>query len=363
MPAAADRLSRRLTFDAAAIETHYALLAEIDAVKLAMGLAPRLAPRIAARLTHSMIVTSTGASNRIEGNRLTDRDVELLYRNDTGRKLRTRDEQEVVGYFETLELVLKSHRDMAVNESLILQLHRDMLRYSEKDQRQRGVYKFAPNRVEARDATGRIVGIVFDPTPPHLSPKEMRELVEWLNWADGKNFKHPLIRIANFVFEFLAIHPFQDGNGRVSRLLTNLLLLRNGYAFAALSSHESAIERQKADYYLALRQTQTTWKSKRENIAPWVDFFLRIVRTQAVDALRLFRSDHGADLLSQKQSDLWQWISNRNVTEFSRKEAIAALRFSPRTVEAAVKKLLDLGWLKRIGEGRATRYRRLDRSE
>ena len=129
---------------------------------------------------------------------------------------------------------------MPVRESLILQLHRDMLRHCERDERQRGSYKFGPNQVEARDADGRVVDVLFDPTPPHLTPKEMSELVGWLAWADQNGFKHPLVRIANFVFEYLAIHPFQDGNGRTSRLITNLLLLRHGYAFAWAQARDEA---------------------------------------------------------------------------------------------------------------------------
>ena len=223
-----DRLSKRLTFSPERTEAIYAVLAEIDAVKMAFRLTGKLPPQTISRLTQSVIVTSTGASNRIEGNRLTDDEVEALYRNLRIRKFRTRDEQEVAGYLEMLELILGSYTDMKLSEALILQLHRDMLKYSEKDERQRGNYKFGANRVEAKDQSGNVVGVLFDPTPPHLTPKEMRELVEWFGWADANAFRHPLIRIGNFIFEYLAIHPFQDGNGRTSRLLTNLMLLQQG---------------------------------------------------------------------------------------------------------------------------------------
>lgn len=216
-----DRLSRRLRFSAERTESLYAILAEIDAIKNAIQITDKLLPQTIDRLTQSAIVTLTGASNRIEGNRLSDDEVEALYRNLRIRRFRTRDEQEVAGYLEMLELILDTHADMALSESLLLQLHRDMLKYSEKDERQRGAYKFGPNRVEAKDHDGNIVGAIFDPTPPHLTPKETQELVAWYGWAEAENFKHPLIRIGNFVFEYLTIHPFQDGNGRTSRLLTN----------------------------------------------------------------------------------------------------------------------------------------------
>ena len=155
-----DRLSKRLTFSPEQTEALYAILSEIDAVKHTFRLTDRLAPQTINRLTQSVIVTSTGASNRIEGNRLSDDEVEALYRNMHIRKFRTRDEQEVAGYLEMLELVLASYADMPVTEALILQLHRDMLKYSDKDERQRGTYKFGPNRVEAKDQSGNIIGVI-----------------------------------------------------------------------------------------------------------------------------------------------------------------------------------------------------------
>lgn len=354
----ADRLSKRLTFSPERAEAVFAVLSEIDAVKTAFRITGKLPPQTISRLTQSVIVTSAGASNRIEGNRLTDEEVEALYRNLRVRKFRTRDEQEVAGYLETLEMILGSHSDMKLNEALILQFHRDMLKYSEKDERQRGNYKFGPNRVEfAKDQSGNIVGVIFDSTPPHLTPKEMRELVEWYGWAEANAFKHPLIRIGNFVFEYLAIHPFQDGNGRTSRLLTNLLLLQHGYAFTALVSHEKLIEERKAEYYLALNRAQSSWKSDSEDIYPWLIYFLEIIKAQATKVLELIEQDNIESLLSEKQLALWQWAQSRKSPEFSRKDAVEALNFPARTVESIIKKLEGLKRLERIGEGRSTRYR------
>lgn len=352
-----DRLSKRLTFSAERTEELFAVLSEIDAIKTAFRLTAKLAPQTITRLTHSVIITSTGASNRIEGNRLTDKQVQALYRNLHIRKFKTRDEQEVAGYLEMLERVLESYADMPLSESLILQLHRDMLQYSDKDERQRGAYKFGPNRVEAKDAQGNLVGVIFDPTPPHLTPKEMQESVEWYQWADKENFKHPLIRIGNFIFEYLAIHPFQDGNGRTSRLLTNLLLLQHGYGFTAFVSHEKLIEARKADYYLALNRAQGSWKSKKEDVTPWLAYFLSIVKAQADQAIALIEGDNIEALLSEKQLALWQWAQARNEPTFGRKDAVEALGFPARTVESIIKKLLDLKRLERIGAGRSTRYR------
>ena len=355
------RLSTRLALRPEVAEAVYAILSDIDAVKNTVRLTGELLPQTVERLTHSVIVTSTGASNRIEGNRMNDDEVEALYRNLRIRKFRSRDEQEVAGYLEMLELILASHDDMAVTESLILQLHRDTLKHSDKDEGQRGRYKLGPNRVEAKDQSGNLVGVLFEPTPPHLTEKEMRDLVGWWGWAEASGFKHPLIRIANFVFEFLAIHPFQDGNGRTSRLLTNLMLLQKGYGFAALVSHEGLIEARKADYYLALNRTQTSWKSDEEDITPWLLYFLEIVKAQAEETLRILEDQRVEDLLSEKQQALWSWATRHGPPEFSRKQAAEALGFPLRTVEASIKKLLNLKRLERIGQGRATRYRIIER--
>ena len=351
------RLTRRLALPPDVVEPVYSMIAEIDAVKTGWRLTGRLLPQTIERLTQSVLVTSTGSSNRIEGNRLSDDEVEALYRNLRIRKLRTRDEQEVAGYLEMLELVFGRYRDIPLGESTVLQLHRDMLKYSTKDTRHKGGYKFGPNRVEARDRSGKVVGIIFEPTPPHLVQKEMQELMAWYAWATAGQLKHPLILIANFVFEYLAIHPFQDGNGRTSRLLTNLMLLQQGYEFTSVASHEKLIEANKADYYLALNKTQKLWKTRQEDISHWLLFFLRIVQGQARQAAGILEEDHFEHLLSAKQLELWRWASALPGREFSRKTAMAALDFPARTTESIIKKLLELKKLERIGEGRATRYK------
>lgn len=351
------RLTTRLVLKPSIVEPIYSMIAEIDAVKTSWKLTGKLLPQTIERLTHSVIVTSTGSSNRIEGNRLNDAEVESLYKNLRIRKFRTRDEQEVAGYLEMLERVFASYRDIPVKESSILQLHRDMLKHSDKDARHKGQYKFGPNRVEAKDRSGKVVGIIFDPTPPHLVQKEMQELVDWYDWAVASHAKHPLLLIANFIFEYLAIHPFQDGNGRTSRLLSNLMLLQQGYDFASVVSHEKLIEANKADYYLALNKTQKTWKTRKEDLSEWLLFFLRIVQAQARQALKILEGDHFEYLLSEKQLELWRWAAGLPEREFSRKSAMAALGYPARTAESIIKKLLDLKKLERLGEGRATRYK------
>ena len=351
------RLSARLQLSAETTERIYAMIAEIDAVKNTYILTNRLLPQTIERLTQSVIVTSTGASNRIEGNRLSDEEVEVLYRTMHIKSFKTRDEQEVAGYLEMLERVFTYYEDIPVNEGHILQLHRDVLRYSTKDEGHKGRYKLGANRVEAKDQSGNVIGVVFDPTPPHLTEKEMRELIGWYEWALAEKFKHPLTLIANFIFEYLAIHPFQDGNGRTSRMLTNLMMLQQGYSFATLVSHERLIEQSKAVYYLALNKTQQSWKSPQEDMSKWLVFLFEIFLGQARQAQQLLEGDQFEYLLSEKQLAFWEWVQNLGDATFSRKEAIEALGFPPRTIEQIMKKFLDMKKIEQFGQGRATRYR------
>ncbi len=349
------RVHQRLNLDSSIVEEVYSSISEIDTVKQSWRLTGKLLPQTIERLTRSVIITSTGSSNRIEGNRLTDIDVESIYKNLRIKKFKTRDEQEIAGYIECLEVIFSNYQDMSLRESLILQLHYEMLNHSDKDSRHKGNYKFGSNRVEAKDHSGNVVGVIFDPTLPHLVKKEMQELIDWYNWAVSTKYKHPLILIANFIFEYLAIHPFQDGNGRTSRLLTNLLLLQSGYAFTQVVSHERIIEANKADYYLALNKTQSTWKSDKENITHWLLYFLDVMKKQSSQALKIIEGDNIEYLLSEKQLSLWRWAIDYD-GEFGRKDAVEALSFPERTVESIIKKLLDLKKLEKIGEGRATRY-------
>ncbi len=349
------RIHKRLSLNPSIVEEIYSTLAEIDGVKNSWQISGKLLPQTLKRLTRSVIVTSTGSSNRIEGNRLSDQEVENLYKNLHIKKFKTRDEQEIAGYLQSLEVIFNNYNDISVSESTILTLHQDMLIHSDKDVGHRGQYKFGSNRVEAKDQSGNIVGVIFNPTPPYLVKKEMQELVEWYNWAVSTKAKHPLILMANFIFEYLAIHPFQDGNGRTSRLLTNLMMMHHGYLFTSIVSHESIIEAHKLDYYRALNQTQNSWKTDVEDISPWLLFFLDVIRAQSNQALKIIEGDNIEYLLSEKQLALWQWI-NSHGHEFSRKDATEALGFPERTVESIIKKLLDLKHIQRLGQGKATRY-------
>jgi Fic family protein len=257
-----------------------ALIAEIDEFKGAWRALGTLAPERLKALRHVATIESIGSSTRIEGSKLTDREVERLLANLEIKKFDTRDEQEVAGYAEAMETIFHSWQDIPISENHIKQLHRDLLRYSEKDERHRGEYKTLSNSVAAFNEDGKQIGIVFETATPFDTPRLMAELVGWLNEARDLKRTHPLLVVAVFVVVFLEIHPFQDGNGRLSRVLTTLLLLQASYAYVPYSSLESVIENNKEGYYLGLRQTQGTIRTNAPNWQPWLLFFLRALQQQ-----------------------------------------------------------------------------------
>jgi Fic family protein len=256
------------------------LIAELDEFKGAWQALGTLAPERLSALRRVATIESIGSSTRIEGSRLSDREVERLLSNLEIKSLATRDEQEVAGYAETMELVFRSWAEITLTENHIKQLHRDLLKYSEKDAHHRGQYKTQPNNVAAFDETGKQVGIVFETATPFDTSRRMSDLVAWTSDAFTSRQLHPLLVTAIFTVVLLEIHPFQDGNGRLSRILTTLLLLRAGYAYVLYSSLESVIEQSKEGYYLSLRQTQVTIQTAAPNWQPWVVFFLRALQQQ-----------------------------------------------------------------------------------
>jgi len=256
------------------------LLTEIDEFKGAWRALGTLAPDRLLALRRVATIESIGSSTRIEGSKLTDREVERLLADLEIKKFESRDEQEVASYAGVMETVFGSWQHIPINENHIKQLHRDLLRYSEKDERHRGEYKKVSNSVAAFDEEGKQIGIVFDTATPFDTPRRMAELVAWLTEARDLRSLHPLLIVAVFIVVFLEIHPFQDGNGRLSRILTTLLLLQADYAYVPYSSLESVIENNKESYYLALRQTQGTIDSDAPNWQPWLTFFMRALHQQ-----------------------------------------------------------------------------------
>ena len=256
------------------------LVARIDEFKGAWRTLGTLAPERLSALRRVATIESIGSSTRIEGSKLSDREVEQLLSNLEIKSFATRDEQEVAGCAELMDLVFSSWQDIPFTENHIKQLHQTLLRYSEKDTWHLGNYKTNSNSVAAFEETGAQIGVVFQTASPFDTPRLMTELVAWVNQERETARLHPLLIIALCVVVFLEIHPFQDGNGRLSRVLTTLLLLQAGYAYVPYCSLESVVEASKEAYYLALRQTQGTIRTEAPNWQPWLLFFLRSLAEQ-----------------------------------------------------------------------------------
>ena len=221
------------------------LIAEIDEFKGTWRAIGRIAPERLSSLRRVATIESIGSSTRIEGAKLSDREVERLLSNVEIKSLATRDEQEAAGYADTMETVFANWDAIDFTENHIKQFHRDLLKYSGKDERHRGEYKTLPNHVEAFGPDGKSLGVVFETATPFDTPRLMAELIAWTRESLDLGEIHPLLVTAIFVVVFLEIHPFQDGNGRLSRILTTLLLLRAGYAYVPYGSLESIIEQSK----------------------------------------------------------------------------------------------------------------------
>ncbi|WEF22986.1 Fic family protein [Paracoccus sp. S3-43] len=332
-----------------------ALIAEIDEFKGAWRALGTLAPERLSALRRVATIESIGSSTRIEGSRLSDRDVERLLANLDVKSFATRDEQEVAGYAEVMELVFRSWDDIAITENHIRQLHRDLLVHSEKDAWHRGNYKTSSNSVAAFDEDGKQIGVVFETATPFDTPRLMAELVGWLTSEREQRRLHPLLVIAVFTVVFLEIHPFQDGNGRLSRILTTLLLLQAGYAYVPYSSLESVIEQSKEGYYLALRQTQGSIRSEAPNWQPWLTFFLRALQQQMK---RLAAKVEREKLVLPSLPELSLRILD-HAREHGRVSAGDMIRLtgaSRNTLKQQFRQLVDNGHLVRHGGGRTTWY-------
>ena len=328
---------------------------EIDQLKAQWIDGAELDREVLTRLKKSVLITSTGASTRIEGSRLSDDDIEKLLRGLSVEKFKSRDQQEVAGYYELLTNVFDSYQSIPFSESTIKFFHKELLKHVEKDKEHRGEYKKKDNKVAMVDAMGNPIEIVFDTTPAYLTAKEMQEIVEWTQTALIEKKYHPLLIIGNFLVEFLKIHPFTDGNGRLSRILTNLLLLQQGFVYMPYISHEKLVEDNKPEYYVALRQSQKTFGTDKENITPWLRFLFTILAEQSKRAVELLSHEQTEKLLSPQQEIVWKYIQEiREATPITISNATKVPR---PTINQVLTKLLKLKKIERIGSGRGTRYR------
>ena len=302
-------------------------------------------------------VQSIGSSTRIEGSRLSDGEVEKLLSKVKITRFETRDQEEVMGYFEALETILENHAEMPFSESTILQLHGILLRHSGKDVRHRGGYKALPNSVNATypDGTRKTI---FATTPPHLVRKEMESLLAWTREHLEAGSIHPLLVTGLFVYEFLSIHPFQDGNGRLSRLLTTLLLLRLGYGFIQFISFENQIEHRKAGYYRALMDGQRKRKPRHaEDISQWILYFLASLQdlTRKLEKKLADLKDSGG-YLNDRQRAVLDAVRKRGIMKLSDLRKMLPGE-SVNTLKKDLQRLVAEGRLERSGERKGSAYR------
>ena len=268
-----DKFINKINFKFSTNQQILKLIGHIDGFKGKWNIAEKQENIYLKELRKIATIESIGSSTRIEGATLSDKEVQELLNDIKITKLKSRDEQEVVGYYEVLELIYENYKDIPLTESYVKQFHQLLLKYSNKDKRHRGGYKHLPNKVVANYPNGE-QRVIFATTEPALVAGEMTELIEWTNQQLKEETIHPLIIIGSFIYDFLSIHPFQDGNGRLSRLLTTLCLLQNDYLFIQYISFENHIEQNKKEYYEALMTGQKNRGTKAELIDTWLIFFL-----------------------------------------------------------------------------------------
>ena len=331
------------------------LIAEIDEFKGAWTAIGRISPERLTALRQIATIESIGSSTRIEGAKLSDKEVAQLLTGLEMKKFASRDEEEVAGYAETMASIFANWRDISLTENHIKQLHRDLLQHSSKDERHRGEYKTHTNHVEAFGPDGDSLGVVFETAPPFDTPRLMTELVEWTTANLETEDLHPLINVAIFIVVFLEIHPFQDGNGRVSRILTTLLLLRAGYIYVPYSSLETVIEQSKDAYYLGLRQTQVTIRTDAPNWQPWLIFFLKSLQQQKARLAKKIERERIilGDLPELSVQILELCRERGRVTVAGAAKVTGANR---NTIKDHLKALTHAGHIEKHGGGRGTWY-------
>ena len=332
-----------------------ALISKLDEFKGAWRALGTLAPERLLALRRVATIESIGSSTRIEGSQLSDVSVQALLANIEMKSFATRDEQEVAGYAEVMELLFSSWEHIPFNENHVMQIHRDLLTYSSKDERHRGQYKTHENRVAAFDERGHEIATIFQTASPLDTPGLMRELLEWVRYTRGSQTLHPLLIVAVFVVVFLEIHPFEDGNGRLSRILTTLLLMQAGYVYVPYSSLESVIEQNKQGYYIALRQTQGTIRTESPNWQPWITFFLSSLVSQ-VKRLEVKIEHEHLLLATLPELSIALLTIAREHGRLTVARAQAQTGANRNTIKLHISKLLAAGRLVQKGTGRGTWY-------
>jgi len=350
-----DKYIQKLNFDFLTNQRVMQLIASIDEYRGKWNVVEKRENRYLKELRKIATIESIGSSTRIEGATMTDEEIKKLLKDVKITKFKTRDEQEVIGYYEVLEVIFDNFSEIKLSESYIKQLHQLLLKHSDKDQRHRGSYKNLSNKVVATYPTGE-QKMIFPTTEPALVDGEMFELIEWTNLQWNEKTIHPLIVLAVFIYEFLSIHPFQDGNGRLSRLLTTLFLLRQGYEFMQYISFESHIEKHTKVYYDALMTAQRKRITQDDTIDKWLLFFLESLKalTEKLDKkYDVFKQKGG--YLNERQKMLKEFIIEQRTVKVS-DLSVAFPNISPNTLKKDLQYLRDEQIVSTVGQGKGTVY-------
>jgi len=294
-------------------------------------------------------VQSTGASNRIEGINTTDKRLEELVRDKSAPRNRT--EQEIAGYRDVLATIHESYDYIQPRPNIILQLHKQLYSYARSSVG--GNYKNQDNYISETDEQGNQT-IRFQPVPAYLTADAMDRLCTAFNESLRADEHDPLLLIPMFVLDFLCIHPFNDGNGRMSRLLTLLLLYRAGYIVGKYISIEKLIENSKDTYYEALRESSVNWHDNVSDYLPFVRYFLGVL----LKAYNEF--EERVEYLGRKgisKPDRIKMVIERKLGKITKQEIMQALPdISKVTVERTLVALQREGYIVKIGGGPATAY-------
>lgn len=326
-----------------------AAISDIDRFDAAWSAIERKEGKSLKQLKSIATVRSVGASTRIEGSKMSDAEVDLLLRDMTIDKLADRDAQEVAGYYEVLDLISDAHMHIDVSESSIKDLHNRLLRHSEKDEWHRGGYKPHSNSVEVAMPDGTKT-VVFQTTPPGFETEDaMRALVAWYN---NDTTVHPLVKCALFAYEFVSIHPFQDGNGRMSRLISTLLLLKNGYNWIQYVSFEHEIENRKSEYYMQLRKCQAL--RPNENVTTWVHFFFDTMRHIQKQLMSKLEMTGLLSSLPPRKKSIMTYISEYPGAKSG--DIAAELEIPSPTVKRILSGMVEDGIIEKYGAGPGTNY-------
>lgn len=317
-------------------------------------------PALVENLKQASIITSSGASTRIEGAILSDEQVrELVEKGCRITDISSRSEREVAGYVEALNYIYDNFEKLTISEKTIRELHQLLTSKLTEDQlpsKQRGAYKDIINDVvEIDSTTGEVIRTWFKTTPPGPATQAaMTGLVSGYNELVSGDESHPLIVIGGFIVHFLAIHPFRDGNGRLSRLLTTLLLLRHGYRWAQYSSHEKIVEDNKESYYVSLRNTQSTLEATQPEYGEWLDFFLKTVSIQADYLNNKMTKEPPAGVMNANEKHIFQVIEGAGTCKIAYiLENTDMTRSGTKTL---LKRLVDKGIIQKQGRGKGTTY-------